>query len=97
MSNALLTVTFSDGYKLYGQYQGSSDVWYKNLFETAAEAWSYNRHDPKDWIALTEERPAPNPEPCEIWSDFGFSCGPGLADRTTRRITSLCYFPEDYE
>jgi hypothetical protein len=95
MSNALLIVKFKDGHKLYGQYQGSTDTWYPNLFDTPEKAWSYSRKEKEEYKKLIENRDVKNPEEVEILTDYGASkpykvCN-GMADRNTKRITSDCY------
>jgi hypothetical protein len=94
MSNALLIVKFKDGHKLYGQYQGTSDTWYPNLFDTPNEAWSLNRRKEEEYQKLIEDRKALNPEEVEIYTDYGgkeWKICDGIADRNTKRITSDCY------
>jgi hypothetical protein len=99
MSNALLIVKFKDGHQLYGQYQGTSDTWYPNLFDTPDEAWSLNRRKEEEYQKLNEDREGPNPENVEIYTTYGGEeskvCN-GMADRNTKRITSDCYPPWDY-
>lgn len=100
MSNALLTVTFKrDGHKLYGQYQGSTDTWYRNLFETPEEARSHSRHNPGGVAALNYGRVAIDPEEAEISSSYGggFVCDPNaMACRKARVVTSDCFDKECY-
>lgn len=71
MSNALVTVTFKDGLKLYSQYHGSSDTFYHALFETSTEAWSHSRHEPSGWKYLCHHETMKNPEVVEVDNDYG--------------------------
>lgn len=71
MSNALVIVSFEDGEKLYTQYQGSADVFYSALFESEEDAWSLDRHDPKDFQSLTRYTKLKNPEKVHVFNDYG--------------------------
>jgi hypothetical protein len=99
MSDALLKVTFKDGYRLFGLYHGTSDIAYENLFDTEDEPWIYRRHKDEKYKELTKTREAINPETVEIHSYYGggFSWE-GKACRIAKVITQGCdpYPEEEY-
>lgn len=71
MSNALVTVTFKDGLKLYSQYQGSSDTFYYSLFDSAEKASSLNRHVDPDWKALSRYEKPKELEDVHVHNNYG--------------------------
>lgn len=71
MSNALATVIFKDGTKLYTQYQGSSDTFYRALFDTAEEAICYSRSKIEEYKILQRTEDMKAPENISVYTNYG--------------------------
>jgi len=71
MSNALATIIFPDGTKMYIQFQGCSDSIYDALFDSASEAMHLSRHDDKDWKLLTRTERLKEPQDVIVVSYYG--------------------------
>lgn len=95
MSNAQLEVRFADGLILYGQYHGTSDICHPNLFDTAEEAWSHERHDPAGRAALNGDRVPIAPEPVEIYTEYGRYWGGRACRRAKVLVDNLAGFEDD--